>query len=188
MSQPVLSILVCTMPSRAAMFGRLQTEFWQQTLPYAGDIELLWDDRMDITKGEKRNDLLQRASGKYVSYHDDDDWPEPHYIKLLMKAAESDCDCASLKGIITWDGINPEIFEHSLKYKEWRTTQNEVKYERFPNHLNMIRSEIAKQFFFPHKDHGEDFDWSTLVHQSGALKTEFYIPEVIYNYRYSTKK
>src|SRR5688572_21048564 len=176
------------MPSRAAMWGRLQTEFWQQALPYAGEIELLSDDRMDVTVGEKRNALLEKAQGEYLCFHDDDDWPEPNYIKRLMEAVESGCDCASFKGIITWNGEKPEIFEHSLKYSEWKTTENEVKYERFPNHLNAMKSAIAKQFKFPEKNFSEDFDWSTLVHQSGLLQTEHYIPEVIYNYRYVTTK
>lgn len=185
-----LSILVCTMPSRLAMWGRLQTEFWQQALPYAGQIELLSDDRMDISKGEKRNALLERATGEWLTFHDDDDWPEPIYIQKLMEAAESGCDCASLKGVITWDGVNPEIFEHSLKYAEWKTNpeESEVRYERYPNHISAMRSDIAKQFKFPDLNHGEDHLWSKEIHESGVLKTEHYIPEIIYNYRYVHNK
>lgn len=185
-----ISILVCTIPSRYAMWGKLQTEFWRQALPYAGEIELLYDNRISVSVGEKRNDLKKRATGKYLMYHDDDDFPAPNYIELLMKAAETDCDCASLKGVITYDGQRAEIFEHSLKYKAWKTNPNgaEIKHERFPNHLNMIRSEIAKQFDFPEKSHGEDYDWSTLVHNSGLLKTEYYIPDVIYYYNFIQHK
>lgn len=185
-----LSILVCTMPSRAAMWGRLQTEFWQQALPFAGEIELLSDDRMDISIGAKRNALVERANGKYLAFHDDDDWPEPHYIKRLMDAAATGCDCASLKGIITWDGIKPEIFEHSLKYSEWRTNDDaeEVKYIRTINHLNMVRSEVAKNIPYPDLSHGEDSEWSRRLAESEALKDEYYISEVIYNYRYVQNK
>lgn len=190
MNQPVLSILVCTMPSRYAMWGKLQTEFWRQALPYAGQIELLFDNRISVSIGGKRNDLLNRAKGKYVCFHDDDDWPEPCYIEKLMTAAETDCDCASLKGIITWDGKNPEIFEHSLKYKEWKTNPigSAVRYERYNNHLNCIRASIAKQFKFPDANWSEDKNWSDQIYESGLIKTEHYIPEVIYNYRFIQQK
>jgi glycosyltransferase involved in cell wall biosynthesis len=185
-----LSILICTLPKRSAMFGRLHTSLWGPILPYAGEIEILFDDSPIDTIGEKRNRLLDRAAGEYVCFIDDDDSVSTDYIKLLMEAIESECDCASLKGEITIDGGKPEIFEHSLKYKEWKTNpqESEIRYERFPNHLNLCRASIAKQFKYPEKNHGEDYDWSTQVHKSGLLKTEYYIERVIYYYKYISNK
>jgi glycosyltransferase involved in cell wall biosynthesis len=183
-----LSILICTIPKRTAMFGRLQADLWGQILPYAGQIQILVEAGVAETIGEKRNMLLERATGEYVCFIDDDDSISRDYVKLLMEAVESGCDCASLKGEITIDGGAPEIFEHSLKYKEWKTTNNEVKYERYQNHLNLIKSSIAKQFKYPEKNHGEDHDWSKQVYESGLLKTEHYIPSVIYYYKYISNK
>lgn len=184
-----LSILICHIPSRVAHLGRLKTELYSQMLPYEG-IEVLIDGDPIKPIGRKRNDLLEKASGEYVCMIDDDDEIANIYIEVLMKAIESGNDCASLKGVITFDGANPEIFEHSQKYNEWKTNPegSEVRYERYLNHLNLCRSSIAKQFKYLEINHGEDHDWSKKVHESGLLKTEYYIPEVIYYYKFSTKK
>jgi glycosyltransferase involved in cell wall biosynthesis len=185
-----LSILIPYIRRHESFFHSLKTELAAQILPYAGQIEILSDDHEYDSIGTKRNRLLERATGKYISYFDADDKPSPDYIKLMMQAADSDCDCASLKGAYSVDGVYDGIFEHSIKYNEWKTNPegSEIRYERFPNHLNMIRSSIAKQFKFPEKNHGEDFDWSTQLHNSGLLKTEHYIPEVIYYYNYISNK
>ena len=149
-------------------------------------------DNKEMSIGEKRNKLLSVANGEYCCFIDDDDEISEEYIKLLLEVAESGCDCASLKGVITTDGANPQIFEHSLKYIEWKTNTNtgfgDVVYERYNNHLNMIKTSIAKQFKFPDKNFSEDYDWSKLLHESGLLKTEYYIEDILYYYKFVTKK
>lgn len=190
-----LSILILTVPYRFAQLGRLKSELNAQILPYAGEIEIIVIDGPGSI-GEKRNKAMEQANGDYVCFFDDDDFPTPHYIDFLMNATEYDPDCASLKGLITWDGKKAEIFEHSIKYNAYKTNgatdKNfilyNITYERYPNHLNMIKSSIAKQFKFPETNHGEDTDWATQIHKSGLLKNEFYIPQIIYNYRYNSKK
>lgn len=190
--KPELSILVCRMPSRYAMWGRLQTELYSQILPYAGLIQVLSDDNTYMTIGQKRNKLLNDADGEYVCFIDDDDEVSPNYISLLMQAIELDCDCASLLGEITFNGKDAALFEHSIKYNEYKTntrvSETGITYERYPNHLNMIKASIAKQFKFPEINHGEDTDWATQIHKSGLLKTEYYINEVIYYYKFITNK
>lgn len=178
-----LSILICTIPKRAAMFGRLMSELWSQVLPFAGEVEIMADDNATDSIGMKRNRLLQKATGVYVCFIDDDDNISVNYIELLIGAIESGCDCASLKGVYSVDNRYDGIFEHSIMYNEWRTTGNEIKYERYPNHLNMIRASIAQQFKFPEINHGEDADWSTQIFKSGLLKTEYYIDDILYYYR-----
>lgn len=105
-----------------------------------------------------------------------------------MEGIKSDCDALSLKGMYYEDFVPGGIFEHSIKYNAWRTTSNEVKYERFQNHLNAIKTSITKKFKFPDKNYGEDFDWATIVHESGLIKTEHYIPEIIYHYYHVNNK
>lgn len=139
--------------------------------------------------GYKRNWLLDKAEGEYVAFFDDDDIPSKDYIKHIMEGINKGVDCVSLRGVITWDGQNPEIFEHSIKYDEYRTNHTGVpKYERFPNHLNAIKASIAKQFKFPEINHGEDTDWATQIKNSGLIKTEHYVDAVTYHYQYVTNK
>lgn len=184
-----LSILIPTIVGREDFYKDLKDYLFAQ---YSGDeIEICTEkDNREKSIGEKRNLLLERANGKYVAFFDDDDKPSDNYIELLLEGIEKDVDCCSLKGIITTDGADPRIYEHSLKYSEWRTNGDDaaVKYERPPNHLNCIKSEIAKQFKFPETYHGEDHVWSMAIQKSGLLKTEHYIDQVIYYYNYNSKK
>ena len=152
------------------------------------DVEILIYSGDSETIGNKRNYLMQSAKGEYLCFFDDDDMPSEDYIKELLKGIESVADCISLRGIMTTNGSNPEVFEHSLKYKSWRTTKNEIKYERYPNHLNCIKSDIAKQIKFPEINHGEDYDWSKKLHESGLLKSEYYTDKVLYHYKFVTNK
>lgn len=189
-----LSILICTIPRRKEMFDLLMIALGKQANKDA--VEIICEKSETLSIGRKRNMLLQNASGDYVAFIDDDDEVSDNYIQLLIEGINKGVDCCSLKGVITTDGKNPFLFEHSLKYKEWRENGNyaldmeikEVKYERYPNHLNAIRAEIAKQFKFPEKNHGEDFDWSKQLHESGLLRTEHYIEQPIYFYKFISKK
>lgn len=189
-----LSILVCTIPSRLAFLGRLKTELAGQILPYAGEIELLIDPHPTNSIGQKRNDLMSRSVGEYQSFIDDDDRISPNYIRLLMEGIQLGVDACSLKGIITENGEDPQYFEHYMTCEKYETVEGadfhkgETKYLRFNNHLNCIKSSIAKQFTFPEKNFSEDTDWAIKVHESGLIKTEHYINEVLYHYDYIRNK
>lgn len=185
-----LAILICTIPKRADFLLRLMGVLLKQK---TNDVVILTDDTTDISIGGKRNRLLSRGCevARYVSFIDDDDLVCEDYVQLLMAGIYSGADCCSLRGVITDDGKNPRLFEHSIKYKIYRTVEEEnytVRYERYPNHLNCMKSSIAGQFLFPAKNDGEDTDWATLIHQSGLLKTEHWIEDIIYYYEYRSKK
>jgi glycosyltransferase involved in cell wall biosynthesis len=185
-----LTILIPTLPSRQEFFEDLFRELHSQILDAGKEhhIGIMWHQDETKTIGTKRNELLKMATAKYLCFFDDDDFPAPNYIKSIIEGMKTDADCLSLRGIMTTDGANPEFFEHSLRYSEWKTTSNGIKYERYPNHLNVIRASIAKQFAFPEVNIGEDHVWSTAVFKSGLLKTEFYTNETLYYYKYRTKK
>jgi len=184
-----LSILICSLESRADQLRELLDYFDSQIGERTNQVErLVCFDNGTRTTGDKRNELLDKAKGDYLCFFDDDDWPCADYVDILLEAIKTNPDCISLRGVMTTSGENPEVFEHSIKYSEWKTTQNKIKYERYPNHLNAIRASIAKQFRFPDKTFGEDHEWARKIFQSGLIKTEFYTDEVLYYYRYTPKK
>jgi glycosyltransferase involved in cell wall biosynthesis len=151
------------------------------------DVEILFQiDNGEITIGQKRNDLLSRARGEYLCFIDDDDRISSNYISLVLESIETKPDCCSLIGLITTDGGNAKNFIHSIKYNNWYEENN--IYYRPPNHLNCIKSQIAKQFKFPCISNGEDKDWSMQIAQSGLLKKEYEIKETIYFYDYLSNK
>lgn len=191
MKKHKLAILVPTISERGEMFEELKNELNDQINKSGlNAIVLHVIDNGQHPIGKKRNELLGLGVrlADYVCFFDDDDWPSQNYISSLMFGINNNYDCCSLRGVMLTDGDNPELFEHSLRYTEWITTNNFIKYERYPNHLNCIKSEIASQFKFKEISHGEDRVWSTEINNSGLLKREYYIPGVIYVYRFNSKK
>lgn len=183
-----LSVLIPSLTSRAESFLKLYDEINRQV----GDLPvqiLSKSDNGEMSIGEKRNWLLERAKGEYVAFFDDDDLPSRTYVSSIMEGIEKGVDCVSLRGVITWDGDNPEIFEHSIRYAEWKTNDTGFpKYERCVNHLNAIKSSIAKQFKFPEINFGEDRAWSEAIKASGLIKTEHYVDRVLYHYLFKPNK
>lgn len=184
----LLSLLIPTIKRHEKFLYDLLSELSYQKIPYAGSIEILIDRSEFDSIGEKRNRLLEKAQGKYIAFFDADDTPSENYIELLMEGINKDVDSCSLKGMYYVDGNFDGIFEHSIKYNKWETVQGEVKYLRTHNHLNCVRASIAKQIKFPEKNFGEDSDWSGELYKSGLIKTEHYIPQVIYHYKYVSNK
>lgn len=186
-----LSILIPTLSSRADQCMSLVDKMLDQVEKgnYTGFIEIVTlYDNGEKTIGTKRNELIQMAKGEYICFIDDDDDIAINYIDLLMEGIVKGVDCCSLRGIITWDGMNPEFFEHSIRYKSYSTTDNIIKYERFPNHLNCIKKSIANQITYPEINHGEDTDFAHKLYASGLIKTEHYIDNVLYHYKFITNK
>lgn len=186
-------ILIPSIEKRSEQVAKLKRELYNQILyqQLVGSVDIITlTDSGSITIGDKRNKLLEVANAEYISFFDDDDWPSKCYIERNFEGILKGVDCNSLMGVITWDGTNPELFEHSIKYKEYKTAgpMSGVKYERFPNHLNVIKRSIAKQFKFPSSYFGEDTDWATQVYDSGLIKDEHSITDIIYHYQFDSKK
>lgn len=191
-----LAILILTIPNRKEFLARL----FEVLLPQCTEtVTILTDDRPLLTKAAKRNFLLDQGTriADYVAFVDDDDLVDKDYIELLMRGINKGVDCCSLSGVITDDGFDPRLFQHSIRFNEYKTVTEKgiTRYERYPNHLNCIKSEIARRFEFPetkHRfgdaDHGEDTEWATLIHESGLLETEHWIDEIIYYYEHRNKK
>jgi glycosyltransferase involved in cell wall biosynthesis len=185
----LLSILIPHVIDRSEMLSSLIKNLTNQIyranlLPH--QIEILTNQEQ-LSIGEKRNKLLEQSKGKYVCFIDDDDDVSSDYINLLLEGISKDVDCCSLRGVITVNGESPKLFEHSIKYNQYKVTNNEIVYERYPNHLNCIKSDIAKQFKFVPINYGEDTQWATQINKSGLIKTEHFIDKVIYHYKYIIK-
>ena len=68
-------------------------------------------DNGDMLLGDKRNLLLDQATGDYVAFVDDDDMVADTYIEDILTAIdEQRPDCVTFKGLITKDGSHEEEF------------------------------------------------------------------------------
>jgi hypothetical protein len=157
---------------------------------FNGGVEILHEvDERQITTGEKRNKLLERAKGFYSVFIDDDDEVPEYYISELLFAADSFADCFDINGVMTTNGGNPKQWFIKLgsEYKADHSTGKEI-YLRYPNHITPIKSEIAKQIKFPHITIGEDYAWATMLRDSGLIKTSYLIEKPMYTYKFIENK
>ena len=182
-----LSILIPSLFSRAdslnSLVGELNKQMDSLNLrPYVQILTNIDGGQMSI--GEKRNKLMSDAKGEYVCFIDDDDEISKDYLKLIFEKIMP--DCCSLTGIIDFDGTNPKPFHHTVVNTSY--FENEQGYQRPPNHLNVIRREIASNYLFTPKNHGEDTDWSMEICNAGVLRNEARIHPILYHYKFKTKK
>lgn len=183
--QPILSILICTVTSRAQQFKELGMELSRQLYDYPGKVEMLFEcDNKEISVGKKRQKLLQRSIGEYVVFFDDDDWPYSFFVRDIMIALISKPDCVGVVIDMTTNNQRPQLCCHSLRYPEWRNNVDGYDYVRNVTHRNPIKRELAIQVGFPDMRFGEDRWFSDRV--TPLCQSEVFIPQPIFHYRYSS--
>jgi len=176
-----LSILICTVPQREEMLNDLLSHLSSQR---TSKVQIIWNQEMNITTGEKRNWLINMAKGDYTVFIDDDDWVPEYYVNEILQAIETKPDCVGMRGYMTTNGATRENFEIKLGHPF--KLINGI-YLRYPNHISPIKREIAELVKFPHKSNQEDYAWSTEIKNRNLLKTEVFIDRDMYHYRYSTQ-
>ena len=188
MSEPILSLLICSVNSRKEFLDRLLEVLNKQL---QGQEILVNLDNGEKSIGRKRNELLQQATGKYIAFIDDDDLVSEDYISLILDAVKDSCDVVGMHLIHTYDGQPFGKTYHSLKYDHWYDEPNPSEpgtkfYYRNPNHLNPVKREYALKVKFPEISNGEDRAYSKAL--LPFLKSEVYIDKPIYYYLYRSRK
>lgn len=185
-----LSILVCSLIKRRNYLSRLLCSLTEQIKKQdaAESVEILIHrDDGGWTIGEKRQALLEAASGEFLVYIDDDDYIVDDFVEVVLKVIQTKpVDYIGYQVMYFEDGIWLKPVYHSIKYKDH--FEDARGYYRNITHINPIRSSIAKQFVFDQKSHGEDTEWSKRIWESGLIKSEEYIGHPMYFYLYNREK
>lgn len=172
-----ISILIPTMTSRAVLFGQVLAEIKRQAAECPEiRTEILWEsDNGELTLGQKRNVLMDRCSGKYHCFIDDDDVLAPDYLKTFVPMITSgiDYDCASFVGAHYHRGAFTKLFHHSIQYPEW--TETSTRYLRPITPMNLIKTEIVRQIRYKDIRNTEDAEFSFRLRDSHLLTTEFQV-------------
>jgi len=181
----LLSVLIPTLESRQHSFATLRQKLQDQIQRHGleSEVEILsFPDSGDLSIGYKRNALLDRASGAFVVFIDDDDDVSDDYLRRITQAIRNhpEIDCIGIKGQITFRGRHPHLLVYSLRYHEYRT-ENGV-YVRPPQHITPIRREVALRHRFADIRYSEDYDWALSMREEGALRKEYFVDEILYYY------
>ena len=138
--------------------------------------------------GQKRNEVLNQAKGEFVCFVDDDDKVDDEYIRLIIETIENnpELDCIGFTGMYYVNGVAIMLFKHANEYGDHYKKEG-IQY-RPVNHLNPVRTELARQIGFPDKNHGEDSDYCDRLLKSGLLKNEVIVDKVMYHYLFSEEE
>lgn len=147
-------VLIPTVPQRREFLELLLAELTRQGVPF------LVDDRPGLSVGQKRNELIDRASAPYVTFVDDDDWVSHNYGEVISDALlnnRGQLDTLLYDVVTTVDDGMPR---GSFLSFDLDSTDLPDCYLRIPNHLMVWRRELATRERFPPINKGEDADWA----------------------------
>ena len=181
-----VSVLICSLAERKDSLDKLLTSITNSIKKSGLRVQVLTNvDNREKSVGQKRNELVAQAEGKYSCFIDDDDAIDPDYFTEIEKALRPNMDCLSLRGIYYFNGVEQKHFYHSMRFKSYAEDEN--GYYRPPNHLNVILTGFIKRICFPCKNHGEDTDFSLKLSQANLIQTEAFISKPLYFYYFQLK-
>lgn len=184
----IFSILVCTVNERAALFAKLHAELLRQAEPYPGLVEVLYAlDGKEISVGAKRQQLIERATGEYVAFIDDDDWIAPDYVDAILDAAVSAPDCIGMRIRVEGMTRKPQTAAASNRYTEWDSNKDGFDYVRTIYHKTPVRREHAIAIGYKDLRFAEDHDYSDRLKASGRLSYEVFVDKELYTYRFKNE-
>lgn len=184
MSAPILSILLPTISTRASQFARLEAHVRAQS--DGKPVEILSEcDNKEISIGRKRQNLLEKASGEWVVFIDDDDWVSDTYVDDILAALATGPDCVGFLIRCTTNGRNQRMAKASLQYREWNENVDGYAHVRSPYQKTPVRRSIALLVGFPDLRYAEDRQYSRGLVKH--LKTEVFIDKVLYEYRFRSE-
>lgn len=189
--KPKLSILICTLTSRAELLGSLLGKLRRQidALP-TKDVEvevIVFEDQKEHPVGQKRNRLLEEARGDYVCFVDDDDDVSDDYVWQLATVIHKNpgVDCVGFRGLMSVAGQGSHQVHYSLQNDG--QIESGGTYYRLPGHLTPIKKTLLGEhgIRFPEQNFGEDADFSAQLARRKCLKSEAFVDKVLYHYQFN---
>jgi len=178
----ILTIMIPTTFDRRELFTKLCLFVYRQIFEnnLYDEVELIWDeDNKEKSIGKKRQDLLERAKGKYIVGIDSDDWIADTYVIDIIDTIKNNEDVDHI-GFYENCNINGEISKSifSIEFKKWETINN--YHIRCANPKSVIKKTKALQIGFEDMRYEEDRIFSEKV--TSILETEKFIDKELYFY------
>jgi hypothetical protein len=165
------SVLVPTIPGREQSLERLLAGIREKVARLAPTLRVEYRvnfDRREKSIGRKREELLQEAQGRYMSFIDDDDDITDAYVEDLRTTIAGGYHVMRLRG-----QIQQYTFTHSTEISLTSPMAIGEVFVRPPNHLNPMMTDVAKLIHFGDAVRGEDLDWTIRLAKRGFLETEY---------------
>jgi len=179
-----LSILMVALRNRRQLRKQVEIPLRSQVSRYR-DVEFLIDeDNGRHTSGHKRNRLVQRSTGEYFSFVDDDDLVANDYVERLYKG------CLTGVPVVTFwlerigNDRPRQVHDLSIRYHDKQRLPN-GHIGMSANHLCAWRRDIGTMVqFADNLGYNDDRFWYTPLLASGLANTEHRISKVLYTYRF----
>ncbi len=165
------SVLIPTIPGREQSLQSLLASIRDKVARLAPHLQVEYSvafDNREKSIGRKRQELLQGARGKYMSFIDDDDDITDAYIEDLRDTIAGQYNVMRLRG-----QIQQYTFTHSLENGLTSPMARGDVFLRPPNHLNPMLTDVAKLIPFGDATRGEDLDWTIRLAKRGFLEREY---------------
>lgn len=183
--ETLLTIVVPSMSSRMESLYDVLGELFKQAEGKPVEVVCLLDNKKS-NLSEKRNQAIDKAKGRYVSFVDDDDKVEPDYVDRILEsiAANPKADCIVFDVLVHGYTPEPKLCSYGIEYQHG---ENEKAYLRKPNHVMAYRTEISRK----HKYRidlsaiSEDTEWAERA--SKDIQNQVRIGKTLYHYFYNPK-
>lgn len=181
---PTWSILVPTLGERRPLFERLLDGLLPQLDRHAGRVTVVgWHNDGSPRLPKIRQAMVLGATSEYVSFVDDDDLVSAGYVDRIVEALETRPDYVGFQVQCYSDGAPTAVAHHSLEFRRWRNLPG--RYERDISHINPIRTALARKADFTLAGRrAEDRAWADQLRQRRLLRTQVFIPRILYHYLY----
>ena len=194
--EKLLTIGICHLHERANLLRELIKDMQENTPPEIMQrVEIIVNaDNGEKSVGQKRNEILDASSAKFICFVDDDDKISKDYLKWIVRCINQNrnLDSIGFTGRYYINNMFAMYFKHANTYGGNFRGSDGIQY-RPCNHLNPVRTAIARKIGFVDKNHGEDSDYSDRLLLSGLIKNEMIIQTgdntpVLYHYYFSEEQ
>ena len=182
-STPLLTIATLTIPGREKHLQALQIELASQI--GSEPVEHLIEEGPE-RYGTKMRRSIERASGEYICWVDDDDMVHPDYVLSILDAIRNNPNV----GVVTFGSQTPGCEPAWLRfghhddsgYIETRHGKGRVK---SANHYCAWQRDVAASAPWLHRNYGAELAWYTALRKIWHGKiTEHHIQEILHIYCY----
>lgn len=181
--EPILTVVTLTIPGREESLRQLQDELSRQISECGHYVEHLIEEGPE-RYGVKMRRSTERASGRYVCWMDDDDFPTPDYIQSIVDGINSTPE----PDVVTIGSCTPGCVPAWLRYGV--TDNSGIAPDggniKAANHYCAWRRWLALSSPWLPRNYGAEFIWYTVLRKRWAgLLIEYHIPKVIHTYLYN---